>query len=68
VLAVERFDRVWTRDGRLLCLPQEDMCQALSVLPNLKYQADGGPDNQAIMSLLKASDTPTEDQAAYLKA
>jgi len=68
VLAVERFDRLWTRDGRLLRLPQEDMCQALSVPPNLKYQADGGPDNQAIMSLLKASDTPTEDQAAYLKA
>jgi HipA N-terminal domain len=68
VLAVERFDRLWTRDGRLLRLPQEDMCQALSVPPNLKYQADGGPDNQAIMNLLKASDTPTEDQAAYLKA
>lgn len=68
VLAVERFDRLWTRDWRLLRLPQEDMCQALSVPPNLKYQADGGPDNQAIMNLLKASDTPTEDQAAYLKA
>jgi len=67
-LSVERFDRVWTRDGRLLRLPQEDMCQALSVPPNLKYQADGGPDNQAIMNLLKGSDTPTEDQTAYLKA
>lgn len=68
VLVVERFDRVWTRDGRLLRLPQEDMCQALSVPPNLKYQSDGGPDNQAIMALLKGSDTPTDDQAAYLKA
>lgn len=67
-LSVERFDRTWTRDGRLLRLPQEDMCQALSVPPNLKYQADGGPDNQAIMNLLKGSDKPTEDQAAYLKA
>lgn len=68
VLAVERFDRRWTRDARLLRLPQEDMCQALSVPPNLKYQSDGGPGNQAIMNLLKASDTPAEDQAAYLKA
>jgi serine/threonine-protein kinase HipA len=68
VLAVERFDRLWARDGRLLRLPQEDMCQALSVPPTLKYQADGGPDNRKIMALLKGSDTPAEDQAAYLNA
>ncbi|MFT0892766.1 type II toxin-antitoxin system HipA family toxin [Pseudochelatococcus sp. G4_1912] len=67
-LAVERFDRIWTRDGRLLRKPQEDMCQALSVPPILKYQSDGGPDNQAIMQLLKGSDRPMEDQLAYLKA
>jgi serine/threonine-protein kinase HipA len=67
-LAVERLDRLWTRDGRLLRLPQEDMCQALSIPPTLKYQADDGPDNKAIMNLLKASDRPNEDQAAYLKA
>lgn len=67
-LAVERFDRIWTRDGRLLRRPQEDMCQALSVPPNLKYQSDGGPDNQAIMQLLKGSDRPEDDQLAYLKA
>ena len=30
-LVVERFDRRWTKDGRLIRLPQEDMCQALSV-------------------------------------
>jgi serine/threonine-protein kinase HipA len=29
VLAVERFDRRWTQSGRLLRLPQEDICQAL---------------------------------------
>jgi serine/threonine-protein kinase HipA len=67
-LSVERFDRQWMPDGRLFRLPQEDMCQALSVPPTLKYQADHGPDNQAIMGLLKASDVPTEDQTAYLKA
>lgn len=67
-LAIERFDRFWTADGRLLRLPQEDMCQALSVPPERKYQADGGPDNQAVMTLLKGSDRPEEDQRAYLKA
>lgn len=68
VLVVERFDRQWTRDGRLLRRPQEDMCQALSVPPTLKYQADGGPDNQQIMELLKGSDDPLHDQRAYLRA
>jgi serine/threonine-protein kinase HipA len=42
-LVVERFDRRWTRDGRLLRLPQEDCCQALSVPPPRKYEPDGGP-------------------------
>jgi len=67
-LSIERFDRIRTRDGRLLRLPQEDMCQALSVSPDLKYQTDGGPDNQAVMGLLKGSDRPNDDQATYLKA
>jgi len=43
-LVIERFDRRWTKDGRLLRLPQEDCCQALSVPPTRKYQSDGpGP-------------------------
>ena len=42
-LVIERFDRLWTKDGRLLRLPQEDCCQALSVPPTAKYQSDGGP-------------------------
>lgn len=67
-LAVERFDRLWTGDGRLLRLPQEDMCQALSVPPNRKYQSDGGPDNAAILDLLKGSDQPAADRITYLKA
>ncbi|MEC7793501.1 MAG: HipA domain-containing protein [Pseudomonadota bacterium] len=29
-LVIERFDRRWTKDGRLLRLPKEDCCQALS--------------------------------------
>jgi hypothetical protein len=33
VLVVKRLDRRWTADGRLLRLPQEDCCQALSISP-----------------------------------
>lgn len=68
VLSVERFDRRWTRDGRLLRLPQEDFCQALSVPPTLKYDADGGPGASDILGVLKGSDMPGKDQRSLLKA
>lgn len=66
-LIVERFDRLWARDGRLLRLPQEDICQALSVPPTRKYQSDGGPGMREIVELLKGSDTPDEDIATFLR-
>jgi serine/threonine-protein kinase HipA len=68
VLVVERFDRQWTRDKRLLRVPQEDCCQALSVPPTLKYDADGGPGVADILGLLKGSDEPDADQHLFLKA
>lgn len=68
VLVVERFDRRWTKDGRLLRLPQEDCCQALSIPPTRKYEAEGGPGMASILGLLKESDTPKEDQAFFLKS
>lgn len=67
-LVVERFDRRWTRDGRLLRLPQEDCCQALSVPPTRKYQSEGGPGMIEILDLLKGSDSPAEDMSTFLKA
>jgi serine/threonine-protein kinase HipA len=68
VLIVERFDRLWTGDQRLLRVPQEDSCQALSVPPNLKYQSDGGPSIADILKLLRGSDEPLSDQRSFLKA
>ena len=67
-LIVERFDRLWTSDKRLLRLPQEDCCQALSVPPTRKYQSDGGPGMKDILELLKGSDAPNEDPATFLRA
>ncbi|MFC4311556.1 type II toxin-antitoxin system HipA family toxin [Steroidobacter flavus] len=67
-LVVERFDRQWTKDDRLLRLPQEDLCQALSVPPTRKYQSEGGPGIHRILQLLKSSDRPGEDQLLFLKA
>jgi len=68
VLVVERFDRRWTADGRLLRLPQEDCCQALSVPPVRKYQSEGGPGIKDILQLLRGSDIPLDDQRSFLKA
>lgn len=67
-LVIERFDRHWTKSGRLIRLPQEDCCQALSVPPTLKYQADDGPGMVAILNLLKGSDAPAKDQQTFLIA
>ncbi|WP_188053647.1 type II toxin-antitoxin system HipA family toxin [Sphingosinithalassobacter sp. CS137] len=68
VLVVTRFDRRWTRDGRLLRLPQEDCCQALSVAPAGKYESEGGPGIAAIANLLAGSDDPSGDRLAFFKA
>jgi serine/threonine-protein kinase HipA len=73
VLVVERFDRQWQEDGRLLRLPQEDCCQALGVPPTRKYQATveghrNGPGIVDVEALLRGSDEPTEDRAAFFKS
>lgn len=67
-LSVTRFDRLWTRGGRLLRLPQEDFCQALSVPSTRKYQRDDGPGILAILERLKESDEPNKDRLAFFRA
>src|SRR5437867_9577333 len=67
-LVIERFDRKWTRDGRLLRIPQEDFCQALSCPPSRRYQSHGGLGMIDVLKLLKGSDTPAEDQKTFLKS
>ena len=67
-LIVTRFDRLWTADGRLIRLPQEDCCQALSVPSTRKYQPEDGPGMVQILELLRGSDTPDTDIAAFIRA
>lgn len=67
-LVVTRFDRRWTNDGRLIRLPQEDFCQALSVPPSQKYQTDGGPGIAEGIGLLAGSDDVLADQRAFFRA
>lgn len=68
VLSVERFDRLQTTDGRLLRVPQEDLCQALSVPPTRKYNRDGGPGLRECLDLLGGSDDPQGDRQRFLNA
>lgn len=53
-IVVERFDRS-VRNGALLRVHQEDLCQALSVPPARKYQSDGGPTPGQIAELIRST-------------
>ncbi|ONG55863.1 hypothetical protein BKE38_07940 [Pseudoroseomonas deserti] len=72
-IVVERYDRYPAQapDGTITWqrIHQEDFCQALSVMPEKKYQADGGPGLKAMLTLLAAhSAAPLEDRHALLRA
>jgi len=66
-LVVERFDRR-PGNGWIMRLPQEDMCQALGVSPNIKYESDGGPGIEAIMRFLLQSRESKHDRALFFKS
>lgn len=69
VLSVKRFDRRLARDKSwIMRLPQEDLCQALGVSYNIKYQADGGPGIKEIMNLLLGSANSIGDRDLFFRA
>ena len=59
-LVVTRFDRRRARDGSIVRVHQEDMCQALAVYPRNKYEASGGPSAADIARLLRDNSTHGE--------
>ncbi len=42
-LVIERYDRIVDDSGAIVRVHQEDLCQAVSVHPDHKYEVDGGP-------------------------
>ncbi|MFO7582459.1 type II toxin-antitoxin system HipA family toxin [Guyparkeria sp.] len=66
-LVVERFDRL-RLDGWIARLPQEDVCQALGLSPNLKYESDGGPGMRDVMDLLWRSERARADRRQFFKS
>jgi serine/threonine-protein kinase HipA len=51
-IVVERYDRLLTKAG-IRRVHQEDICQAMAILPVNKYQNDGGPGIDEIVELLR---------------
>lgn len=49
---VRRYDRT-VRDGQVVRLHQEDLCQALGRMPSMKYQEEGGPGFQDAMQVVR---------------
>lgn len=67
-IVVERFDREWTDDGRLLRVPHEDFLQAIGNSVFYKYEWDGGPGLTRMLDLLRGSVSADEDRRTFLKA
>jgi len=58
-LLVERYDRLSDPKGSRLRLHQEDFCQALCVVPEMKYQNEGGPDLAQCFELVRRVTRPS---------
>jgi serine/threonine-protein kinase HipA len=67
LLVVERYDRRREPDGKVARLHQEDFCQALGILPDQKYESEGGPSLQQCFTLIRESSIrPAADQKSLL--
>ncbi|HEU5020637.1 MAG TPA: HipA domain-containing protein, partial [Bryobacteraceae bacterium] len=68
-LLVERYDRRHPTPAAVERLHQEDFCQALGIVPEQKYQKEGGPSLKRCFALLRdVSSAPVIDLARLLDA
>jgi serine/threonine-protein kinase HipA len=65
-LLVERYDRVANAGKHRQRLHQEDFCQALGVVPEMKYQNEGGPDLTQCFALVRRVTRPNAPQVLRL--
>jgi len=67
-IVVERYDRLPLAGG-IVRVHQEDVCQALGVMPTRKYESEGGPGIRRIADLLRAESSARDaDLATFLDA
>lgn len=55
-IVIERYDRQFS-GNEFVRIHQEDICQALGILPTRKYQNDGGPTPAEVIELLRTYST-----------
>lgn len=69
-IVVERYDRLRAGSGAeaVRRIHQEDLCQALGLMPQRKYQEDQGPSIADIMLLLRRIQVPEADLDRFLQA
>jgi serine/threonine-protein kinase HipA len=65
-LLVERYDRLFDGQGHRQRLHQEDFSQALGVIPELKYQNEGGPALAQCFDLVRRATRPNASQVLRL--
>lgn len=58
-LLVERYDRSLGAQGHRLRVHQEDFCQSLGVVPEMKYQNEGGPGLAQCFDLVRRVTRPS---------
>jgi serine/threonine-protein kinase HipA len=66
-IAVERYDRLQRGSAApIRRVHQEDICQALGVVPTAKYQNEGGPSPEQIIDLLRREIRPVAIAEAHV--
>lgn len=69
VLSVKRYDRLISANGVIQRLHQEDFCQALNIVSEMKYQIEGGVSLEQAFDLLRlVSTVPALDLSHFLNA
>jgi serine/threonine-protein kinase HipA len=58
-IVIERYDRQFS-GNTIIRVHQEDICQALGILPTKKYQNEGGPAPTDVVGLLRSYSTDRE--------
>ncbi len=66
-IVIERYDRQ-VKGNDILRVHQEDICQALGIMPTKKYQNEGGPGPRDIVELLRTYSTDREDDISTFAA
>ena len=64
---VARYDRILHDDGTVERIHQEDFCQALGMVPEIKYESEGGPNIAKCQELITSyTARPAVDQMKLL--